>query len=135
MPGVSGNPKGRPKGAKSIKKTVVALLNDSNTNNWLPRNALRDTQTPLEAIVCMLMIKSIRGDVRAADVLLRYAIDRDELAEEPHGFFDGRPKIITFQTIDSQGNVINEDAYNGKPKQLPEPEPEAHTVKTPVVAG
>lgn len=126
--GISGNPKGRPKGARSVKKTVVALLNDPNTNNWLPRNALKDTQTPLEAIISMLMMKSILGDVRAADVLLRYAIDREELAEEPHGLFDGRPKTIRFEVVDTDGNVIDDDAYNGEATRLPEPIPEASQI-------
>jgi len=93
QPGISGNPNGRPKGARSIKKTIVDLLNDPNTFNLLPRNALRGTETPLEAIICMLLVKSIRGNVRAADVLLKYAVDRETLVEED-GFFSQEKLII-----------------------------------------
>ena len=93
QPGISGNPNGRPKGARSIKKVIVELLNDPNTYNLLPRNALRGTETPLEAIICMLLVKAIRGDVRAADVLLKYAVDRDD-STEIGGFFNKEKLII-----------------------------------------
>ena len=91
--GISGNPNGRPKGSRNIKSIIRDLLNDPDSYNLLPRNALRDTQTPLEAIISMLMIKSIRGDVRAADVLLKYTVDREILAEEG-GFFSQEKLII-----------------------------------------
>lgn len=91
--GISGNPKGRPKGSRSVKKVIVDLLNDPNTNNLLPRNALRNTRTPLEAIISVLIIKSIRGDVRAIDTLLKYAVDRDRPVEVG-GFFSKERLII-----------------------------------------
>lgn len=98
-PGVSGNPYGRPKGTRSVKKIILDLLNNPETYKLLPKNTLRDTQTPLEAIICSLMVKSIDGDVRASDVLLKYIVERDEVAEEPYGLFDGRQKTIRFEVV------------------------------------
>ena len=102
QPGISGNPNGRPKGSRSIKKVIVDMLGDPNTYNMLPRNAIRGTRTPLEAIICMLLVKSIRGDVRAAEVLLRYSIDKEELAE-PGGFFSQSELLIT--VVDTDGKT------------------------------
>ena len=86
QPGTSGNPNGRPKGSRSIKKVVQDLLTDKKTFAKLSISPSQDTQTPLEAIICTLMVKSIRGDVRASEVLLKYAIDRDMPVDEG-GFF------------------------------------------------
>lgn len=91
--GTSGNPKGRPKGTRNIKNIIRDLLNDPNSYAMLTGVNPRGTQTPLEAIVCVLMIKSIRGDVRAADVLLKYAVDRDVPAESG-GFFEQKKLIV-----------------------------------------
>lgn len=91
--GISGNPKGRPKGTRNIKNIIRDLLNDPGVYDMLHSAHPRGTQTPLEAIVSVLMIKSIRGDVRAADVLLKYAVDRDVPAETG-GFFEQKRLIV-----------------------------------------
>lgn len=48
----------------------------------------------------MLMTKSIAGDVRAAEVLLKYAIDKDEPVE-PTGFFSQNKLVL--EIVDTQG--------------------------------
>ena len=92
--GVSGNPAGRPKGSRNLKSVVRELLSSPDTFKLLPNDIPRGTSTPLEAIICTLMVKAIAGDVRACDVVLKYAIDRDEPAEEPGGFFSKEKLII-----------------------------------------
>lgn len=137
QPGISGNPNGRPKGSRSIKKVIVDMLGDPNTYNMLPRNAIRGTRTPLEAIVCMLLVKAIRGDVRAAEVLLRYSVDRDELAEEPDGFFSN-PKKIVFEIVDTNGKpFFNRDYDKIDPEtgMLKEPAEIEEPSKIPAIAA
>lgn len=130
QPGVSGNPRGRPKGSRNIKKVIQDLLNDPNAARKLALRLPRDTETPLEAIVHTLMVKAIRGDVRASEILLKHSVDKDKSAEEPYGFFDSRPKTITFQVLDTKGNDISSEVFHSEETgQLgtvkPEPEPTA----------
>lgn len=112
--GISGNPAGRPKGSRNIKKVIQDLLNDKNTFTKLSMAAPGGTQTPLEAIVCTLMIKSIRGDVRASDVLLKHAIDKD-LSAEDVGFFSQSELRITVVGADGnpQSDLADIDEVNG----------------------
>lgn len=103
-PGVSGNPNGRPKGSRNLKTVIRELLQDENLYQKLSSDTTRGAYTPLEAIVSALMIKAMAGDVRAADVLLKHSIDRDESAEQS-GFFSSEKLII--KVVDSQGNSYN----------------------------
>lgn len=112
QPGVSGNTKGRPKGSRNIKNVIRDLLSDPGTYNMLPSNTYGNARTPLEAIVRVLMIKSIRGDVRAADVLLKYAVDRDQSMEE--GSFFTQKKLIIEVVGDRQNpnNPIQDESHD-----------------------
>ena len=58
------------------------------------------------------MIKSIRGDVRAADVLLKYAVDRDQSMEE--GSFFTQKKLIIEVVGDRQNpnNPIQDESHD-----------------------
>lgn len=96
QPGVSGNPNGRPKGSRNVKNIIRDLLMDENSYSKLPITAPQGTQTPLEAIIYTLMVKSIDGDVRASEVLLKYAIDRDAVVDED-GFFSQHK--LTIQVV------------------------------------
>jgi hypothetical protein len=108
QPGTSGNPNGRPKGSRNIKSIIQDLLNDEATYKKLPITAPEGTQTPLEAIIYTLMIKSIDGDVRASDVLLKYAVDRD-MPVELDGFFSQNE--LRIMVVDSKG-----EQYAKKPE-------------------
>lgn len=92
--GISGNPKGRPKGSRNLKTVIREMLDSPDTYNLLPDTVPRDTSTPLEAIICTLMVKSMSGDVKAADVLLKHAIDK-EMPAESIGFFSQTDLKIT----------------------------------------
>ena len=108
QPGLSGNPKGRPKGSRNIKKVIQDLLNDKDLASRLSLRMPRDTETPLEAIVHTLVTKAIRGDVRASEVLLKHSVDKDMLPTEG-GFFSQSELKIT---------VLG---ANGKPITMPKP--------------
>jgi hypothetical protein len=43
-PGISGNPAGRPKGSRNIKKVIQDLLNDPGTVSKLDLGTPRDTE-------------------------------------------------------------------------------------------
>lgn len=77
------------------------MLNDPTVYERLPRNLSRGSETPLEAILCTLMIKAMRGDIRAADVLLKYSVDRD-IAAQSDGFFSRNEMRIT--VVGTDGN-------------------------------
>jgi hypothetical protein len=100
QPGASGNPHGRPKGSRNIKKVIQDLLNDPDICTKLAVTMPDGTQTPIEAIIYTLMSKSISGDVRASDVLLKHAIDKDMLSAED-GFFSKSELRITI--VDPDG--------------------------------
>jgi hypothetical protein len=105
QPGVSGNPKGRPKGSRNIKKVIQDMLNDPSIVASMNLTIPRATETPLEAIVYTLAVKAIRGDVRASEVLLRYSVDKD-IAVQDGGFFNQSELKITI--VGSDGNTSAE---------------------------
>ncbi len=106
------------------------MLNDPDTYKLLPNVHPRGTETPLEAIISVLMIKSIRGDVRAADVLLKYSVEKDDPMEET-GFFnqdtlvikvidtDGRPQYDDDIAINVDTGTIDEPAEAEEPTEVP----------------
>jgi len=58
--GVSGNPKGRPK-LPDLKEAMAKILGEE-----------KDGKIALEAILAGLRAKAVRGDARAAELLLKY---------------------------------------------------------------
>ncbi len=70
-PGVSGNPKGKPKGARHISTWVQEILEDENFTYKLA-GGKKKTGAPLKAILQVLVIKALEGDTRAFDLLCKY---------------------------------------------------------------
>lgn len=101
QPGVSGNTTGRPKGSRNIKKVIQGLLNDQSMAARLALRLPRDTETPLEAIVHTLVVKAIRGDTRASEVLLKYSVDKDAIPPEGGFFSQSELRIVV---VDAEGN-------------------------------
>lgn len=120
QPGMSGNPRGRPKGSRNVKKIIQDMLNDKNTYKKLAIVAPRGAETPLEAIVYTLMVKAMRADIRAADVLLKYSVERDTTIGDEGGFFSPGMNQLVIRIVDSKGNQI-ETGINDIPEdgQLP----------------
>ncbi|PPG60275.1 hypothetical protein C5C57_05595 [Rathayibacter sp. AY1C5] len=69
------NPKGRPKGSKSLSTLIQQMMMDENFETLLP-----DPQTgwkefrgaPARAIVTAAMLRAVQGDLKAADWLAKY---------------------------------------------------------------
>jgi hypothetical protein len=66
-PGQSGNPKGRPKGAKNL---VAVLQIELNTRVAVTENGKRKAITKREAVAKQLVNKAAAGDPRALPILL-----------------------------------------------------------------
>jgi hypothetical protein len=72
-PGQSGNPKGKPKGARHLRTIVQELLADENFEQKL-KNGQTIKGVPLEAIVKVGIAKAMSGDKGWFDALSKYAI-------------------------------------------------------------
>jgi len=75
--GVSGNPRGRPKGSLNVATVLTRTLREKVTIN---ENGRRRTVTKLEAAVKQLVNKAAGGDLRALHQLT--ALARDAEAEQ-----------------------------------------------------
>jgi hypothetical protein len=67
QPGRSGNPRGRPKGARNLATIVAAALGERVTVN---ENGRRRLITKLEAAVKQLVNRAAAGDTRVTQLLL-----------------------------------------------------------------
>jgi len=76
-PGVSGNPKGRPKGSLNVATVFVKALREKITVN---EHGRRKTVTKLEAALKQLINKAASGDLRALNQLLQLAADAEARA-------------------------------------------------------
>jgi hypothetical protein len=66
-PGESGNPRGRPKGARNLASVVAATLSERVAVN---ENGRRKRITKLEAAVKQLVNRAASGEVRSMQMLL-----------------------------------------------------------------
>lgn len=69
--GVSGNPTGKPKGAKHLSTWIREMLaDDSFTVKFSDGSKFKGV--PVRAIVGSLIIRALQGDLRSIDLLARY---------------------------------------------------------------
>lgn len=69
--GESGNPKGRPKGAKSITNTIVSLLEKEINLNAHPITGQPNVRLSVREIMVLAMLKkALRGDMEAIKTVL-----------------------------------------------------------------
>jgi hypothetical protein len=97
--GVSGNPKGRPKGARGLKAEAAEVLDET-----FPVNGSRKRVTARKAMLMKQREKAIKqGDARAAALLLGYARDQEDEAQ-------ARAAEADRQAIDEQDLALIEAA-------------------------
>jgi hypothetical protein len=77
--GRSGNPKGRPKGARNLKTIVLDELQERIA---LVENGRRKTVTKQQALIKRLMAESLQGDNKARALILNLAMQFGQEAEE-----------------------------------------------------
>lgn len=136
--GVSGNPKGRPKGSETCKDLIdrfgkLAIAKDKNilklTMDDLPPDILKEIRTVKQLIIFRYMLKAASGDSRHAE----YIIDRlegkapqfiahtdltpqplfeDDNPNNPFGFAD----VLEGEIIESESESPTEKENTTKPK-------------------
>ena len=74
-PGASGNPKGRPKGTKNLATDLSEELTEKIVVNEGGRQLKISKQ---RAMIKSLLAKALKGDTRAATVLLKLLVDAEE---------------------------------------------------------
>ena len=70
-PGTSGNPAGKPKGAKHLATHIQEMMEDNKFEQKLKNGSIL-RGAPIQAIIRTLIIKAVNGDLRAFDLLARY---------------------------------------------------------------
>jgi hypothetical protein len=92
--GVSGNPKGRPK-LPDLKEAIAKVLADE-----------KDGATALEYTLMALRNKAVKGDIRAAEVLLDRAFGKAKQSHQISGL-DGGPVgiALSVKLIDPPADV------------------------------
>jgi hypothetical protein len=80
--GQSGNPKGRPK-LPDLKEAMAKILGEE-----------KDGKIALEAILAGLRAKAVRGDARAAELLLKYTYSQPVQKVEQSGSQEVNIKVI-----------------------------------------
>ena len=94
-PGQSGNPRGRPKGARGVAKVLEAALSQEVT---VTEGGRTTRITKREALIMSLVTKAIKGDMRAAAQTLKLI----EAYEEQPAI--GGEKGVTVHVIDTFDN-------------------------------
>jgi len=69
--GQSGNPSGKPKGAKHLSTLIQELMEDDSFEYKLKDGSVL-SGAPIRAIITTLIIKALDGDMRAFDLLSKY---------------------------------------------------------------
>lgn len=82
QPGQSGNSKGRPKGRKNMKTELEEELNEVIE---FIEGGKRKSTSKRRAILKQLAAKAIKGDIRAAALLLKYAQDNEQSKPQESG--------------------------------------------------
>lgn len=106
--GKSGNPKGKPKGARHLRTIVRGLLDSSESYRFLPNTklGLDGDLAPIEGIVLALTHSALAGNVQASRLLLEHYQDKTEVNSESNGFFAAQKlEIAIVENIDSSNDM------------------------------
>jgi len=98
-PGLSGNPKGRPRGSRNASTLLDEALKERVT---VSENGRRRNVSKLEVILTQLVNTAAKGDHRATRLLLEW-IERLELTDK-----SGKPLTLV-QLLEAVGGVSDEE--------------------------
>ena len=93
-PGQSGNPSGRPKGSKNLRRLFCKLLNEEIA---LREGAAVRTVTKGEAILRSVIVGALKGDARNLAALLRLAEQTGQLQDDEHNAPAAQQIIFTWR--------------------------------------
>jgi len=79
-PGQSGNPRGRPKGARNLSTVVASALSERVT---VTENGRRRRITKLEAAIKQLVNRAAAGEARATALLIQLAQANEAKTSQP----------------------------------------------------
>lgn len=79
-PGRSGNPRGRPKGARNLSTVVAAALNERVA---ITENGRRRRITKLDAAIKQLVNRAAAGEARATALLIQLALANEAKPSQP----------------------------------------------------
>ena len=123
-PGQSGNPAGRPKGAKDgidahCRRLLAKDLSFSQIKDKLKAKGIDlEDGTNAEAISVVLVLKALTGDLKAIEMLGRFELDLPDLADDPT--LPSQINVTLVQAVGSTAPVKKSITINGKqyPVQL-----------------
>jgi len=118
-PGQSGNPQGRPKGARGLKQVVRAALDDEVN---LVVGGQETRKTKREVVVLKLIQKAASGDVRAIDSILNLDQKFDIAEEAREAFLDPDKLDAEYREI-LEAFVAEQAAIKALPKPGPKTSP------------
>lgn len=94
-PGESGNPAGKPKGAKHLSTHIQEMLNDEEFETYLEHPAkgyVPFKGAPIKAIVTVALRKAAAGDDKAREWLAKYGYGTKlQLSNDPENPINATP--------------------------------------------
>ena len=123
-PGKSGNPAGRPKGAKDgidahCRRLLTKDLSFSQIKDKLKAKSIDlEIGTNAEAISVVLVLKALTGDLKAIEMLGKFELDLPDPADDPT--LPSQINVTLVQAVGSTAPVKKSITINGKeyPVQL-----------------
>lgn len=106
--GQSGNPKGRPRGAKNLNTLVTQALDEKVT---VTEHGKRRKISKREAIIAQLVNRSAQADLKATQILLGLMQDierRTEQTAEPATLSEADRQVLEF-IRNRRSNAANEE--------------------------
>jgi hypothetical protein len=111
-PGISGNPKGRPKGKRNLATVLEKSLQEKVVIN---ENGIRKVITKLEAAVKQLVNKAAGGDLHALRQLLALAKSAEPSADLPSEKVDSSDSKVMSSVLKRWQELRSkEDGHEGK---------------------
>ena len=122
-PGQSGNSKGRPRGARGVATLVNEALDETIHVNsgGRPREMKKR-----EALLAAMIAKAIKGDVRAASLVVKLMETHDPEPADGTGLADG---IVNMANIESPREIIERKLMQLRRGQgIPDDDDEDHDI-------
>ena len=119
--GVSGNPKGRPKGSTRVEKVLTPLEAELGTLISVTENGQKKKVTKEEAVYKQLTNKAAAGDLRAAQLILTFKDKQARQTKDIKSAVDASADVTgataTPLTTEEAAKIYREALKNAKPTE------------------